>query len=335
MSKQDGKGCYVALEGLTDEQHLNICRKFADLGADLTKDESKWRSNWRKYNFIGWGSMSSEVLYMSDVQPLGCASTVITYEDLMALNTRTSPEGDHSVGVNELVGRLVSTSVDISVNFDGPEFETEREYGGLMGEAVELIQSQQAEIETLRLAKDMVALTAKISDQHKKELDKDVSKLQARVKVLEGALKCMVDNFDTAFCMVEDGKPGEGHEYIAGAMSMAKQALSSTKELASKASEANEDSANLSTKAKVIAFTYFANARSSLSFDRPWLIHPSVCDALTELVEGGYITKTPRNHYINCPVDYTPTEKIRELPRPHFDWLSENGDFPMTMPEGE
>lgn len=64
--------------------------------------------------------------------------------------------------------------------------------------------------------------------------------------------------------------------------------------------------ADLSPQARCALRVYFGfGPNQKLSFNTPSRRTPECITALTELIEAGLIKVEPRNHYPDCPLDYS------------------------------
>lgn len=94
-----------------------------------------------------------------------------------------------------------------------------------------------------------------------------------------------------------------------------------------------------SDEAKVVCGAWWnVTMTDNLQFDRPWIIHPRTRKGLDELVDKGYLTSEPLNHYKDAPLCFRPTKKMKsERPAKDFwetydemeAFLQEN-NFPIT-----
>lgn len=88
---------------------------------------------------------------------------------------------------------------------------------------------------------------------------------------------------------------------------------------------------SLSVEAKVLTGAWWGIMMTGeVTFDRPWIIHPSTRKGLNELVAAGYLTAAPLNRYKDCPWVWKPTDKMKaERPQVSMAFMKANG-FPIT-----
>lgn len=88
---------------------------------------------------------------------------------------------------------------------------------------------------------------------------------------------------------------------------------------------------DLSIEAKVMAGTFWGPIYlTTLSFERPWILHPSARKGLDDLVEAGFLGMEPRNDLKDCPIDWQPTLKMKmENPKVSQAFIIKNS-FPLT-----
>lgn len=88
---------------------------------------------------------------------------------------------------------------------------------------------------------------------------------------------------------------------------------------------------SLSVEAQVVAASLFMfmSDNQSVTFKRPWIIHPRTRKGLDGLTRAGYLTCEPLNTFKDCPLTWRATAAMRTLKKAPMSFVQANS-FPIT-----